>query len=71
MWDIPRIELFARNKTKGWDVWGNEIDSDIRLDSVTREELIRRQTLRVSQDASDIVDKANEISSSDFEDLLV
>ena len=23
--DLPRIELFARNTTKGWDVWGNEI----------------------------------------------
>lgn len=23
--DIPRIELFARNKTEGWDVWGNEV----------------------------------------------
>ncbi len=23
--DLPRIELFARNKTEGWDVWGNEI----------------------------------------------
>jgi N6-adenosine-specific RNA methylase IME4 len=23
--DLPRIELFARNKTDGWDVWGNEI----------------------------------------------
>ena len=22
--DLPRIELFARQKTKGWDVWGNE-----------------------------------------------
>ena len=22
---LPRIELFARQKTKGWDVWGNEI----------------------------------------------
>ena len=22
---LPRIELFARNKTKGWDVWGNEV----------------------------------------------
>jgi len=21
----PRIELFARQKTKGWDVWGNEV----------------------------------------------
>jgi len=25
MGDIPRIELFARKKTLGWDVWGNEI----------------------------------------------
>lgn len=23
--DLPRIELFARNKTVGWDCWGNEI----------------------------------------------
>lgn len=31
MGDIPRIELFARQKTKGWDVWGNEVESDINL----------------------------------------
>lgn len=24
--DLPRIELFARTKTPGWDVWGNETD---------------------------------------------
>jgi N6-adenosine-specific RNA methylase IME4 len=29
--DLPRIELFARQKTEGWDVWGNEVDSDIVL----------------------------------------
>lgn len=29
--DLPRIELFARKKTEGWDVWGNEVDSDICL----------------------------------------
>lgn len=23
--DLPRIELFARQKTDGWDVWGNEV----------------------------------------------
>jgi len=27
----PRIELFAREKTPGWDVWGNEVESDIEL----------------------------------------
>ena len=26
-----RIELFAREKTLGWDVWGNEVESDIIL----------------------------------------
>ena len=29
--DFPRIELFARQKTEGWDVWGNEVESDIEL----------------------------------------
>lgn len=31
MGDLPRIELFARQKPPGWDVWGNEVNSDIRL----------------------------------------
>ena len=29
--DLPRIELFAREKTPGWDVWGDEVVSDIVL----------------------------------------
>jgi N6-adenosine-specific RNA methylase IME4 len=29
--DLPRVELFARQKTEGWDVWGNEIESDVSL----------------------------------------
>jgi site-specific DNA-methyltransferase (adenine-specific) len=29
--DLPRIELFARQKTDGWDVWGNEVENDITL----------------------------------------
>lgn len=29
--DLPRIELFAREKPDGWDVWGNEVESDIKL----------------------------------------
>lgn len=27
----PRLELFARHKTEGWNVWGNEVRSDIVL----------------------------------------
>ena len=39
--DLPRIELFCRgdrdedlfgyNRLKGWDIWGNEVESDIEL----------------------------------------
>lgn len=27
MGDLPRVELFARQVTPGWDVWGNEVES--------------------------------------------
>lgn len=29
--DLPRVELFARQKVNGWDSWGNEIESDIEF----------------------------------------
>lgn len=29
--DIPRVELFAREKVVFWDSWGNEVKSDINL----------------------------------------
>lgn len=29
--EIPRVELFARQKYPGWHAWGNEVDSDITL----------------------------------------
>ena len=29
--NLPRIELFAREKAEGWDVWGDEVKSDIKL----------------------------------------
>ena len=31
--NLPRIELFARQKSEGWDVWGNEVVSDINLNA--------------------------------------
>ena len=31
MGDIPRIELFARKESPGWDIWGNEVKSNITL----------------------------------------
>lgn len=29
--DVPRLEMFARSKTPGWDVWGNELSNDVEL----------------------------------------
>ncbi len=29
--NYTKIELFARKKRQGWDVWGNEVESDIKL----------------------------------------
>lgn len=29
--NLPRIELFARQKVDGWDTWGNEVECDIDL----------------------------------------
>jgi N6-adenosine-specific RNA methylase IME4 len=29
----PYLELFARRTRPGWDVWGNEVDSDVSLDA--------------------------------------
>ncbi len=31
MGDVPRIELFARQSTPGWDVWGNEVSSTVDI----------------------------------------
>ena len=30
--DLPRVELFAREKADGWDAWGNEIDCDLEIE---------------------------------------
>lgn len=29
--DEPRLELFSRRKRPGWDVWGDEVESDIEF----------------------------------------
>lgn len=31
--DLPKVELFARDKTEGWDIWGNELTNDIDINS--------------------------------------
>ena len=37
--DVPRLEMFARRKREGWDVWGNEVESDIDLLSVAQQDV--------------------------------
>lgn len=29
--NVPRIELFARQKVKGWDAWGNEVPNEMQM----------------------------------------
>lgn len=36
--DLPRIELFARNRPKGWDVFGNEVEDSVQLNIKTTDE---------------------------------
>ncbi|HUS51744.1 MAG TPA: MT-A70 family methyltransferase [Candidatus Paceibacterota bacterium] len=28
--DLPRIELFARERVEGWDAWGNEVPKEVQ-----------------------------------------
>lgn len=30
--NLPRVELFAREKADGWDAWGNEVDCDLTIE---------------------------------------
>lgn len=32
--NLPRLEMFARTKTEGWDVFGNEVEDSILLTSI-------------------------------------
>lgn len=34
----PRLELFARAKRDGWQVWGNEVANDININAITHHE---------------------------------
>jgi N6-adenosine-specific RNA methylase IME4 len=38
MGDISRIELFARQKTDGWESWGNEVDRQLPNKSINFQE---------------------------------
>jgi len=31
--NLPRLEMFARQKINGWHVWGNEVECDVNLET--------------------------------------
>lgn len=47
MGDLPRIELFARQETSGWDIWGNEITSSLEVQNL--EKLGRKEEPGISK----------------------
>ena len=36
--DVPRAELFTREKVDGWDAWGNEVECDFEMPQSVAEE---------------------------------
>lgn len=34
--DIPRVELFAREASPGWGIWGNEVESTFEMETVAK-----------------------------------
>lgn len=43
--DLPRLELFARQKSEGWAAWGNEIESDIVIDWQASTQSLQRSSV--------------------------
>lgn len=36
MGDLPKVELFARQNSAGWDAWGNEVGHSISIGHMNR-----------------------------------
>ncbi len=43
--DLPRIELFARQKVHGWDAWGNQIEEIKPLEYFSKKSMINKELL--------------------------
>jgi len=39
--DPPYLELFARTRREGWDVWGDEVKSSLQLERISEHELLK------------------------------
>ncbi len=69
--NVPRIELFSRNKVDGWDNWGNEIGSSIKLEVIFPDERARRNKKAAELNAATLAQDATQLSSNDFNDLII
>jgi len=47
MGNVPRIELFARKPTEGWDVWGNEVSA---IEESMRQEAVRNAQTNINME---------------------
>ncbi len=55
MGDVPRLEMFARQKTEGWDVWGNEVECDVDLEGSEKNGICTSaEGLNKSEDKSNV-----------------
>jgi len=36
----PRLEMFARRKREGWDVWGNEVESEQEVSDILKPDVL-------------------------------
>lgn len=51
MGNLPRIELFARERVSGWDAWGDEVDSHVFQKS------IHISTKKISSDNTNMMER--------------
>lgn len=56
----PYLELFARRHRPGWDVWGNEIDSDIYIPGYPVPEYSEKAALPSAEERAKIEDSDEE-----------
>lgn len=57
--DLPRIELFARQKADGWDSWGNEIENHSGISS-TLNSMLQLEHLEIPEKGSSELGKSPE-----------
>lgn len=46
MGNVPRLEMFARTRTPGWDTWGNEVRNSVVVQSVVSERTRAERRIR-------------------------